>query len=85
MSWKDMKIVSIHAPVRVRLFDMMTREEKQLVSIHAPVRVRLLTQFRFVVGLLVSIHAPVRVRQASGVASRVMARNRLPFEVMEYL
>ena len=55
------KLVSIHAPVKVRLFATLSPPPQREVSIHAPVKVRLkmideLSQWE------VSIHAPVKVR-----------------------
>ena len=56
------RLVSIHAPVRVRLPEHLPLSHSPNVSIHAPVRVRLQAVVAALVGLAVSIHAPVRVR-----------------------
>ena len=54
--------VSIHAPVKVRLNNIIDFRLQSIVSIHAPVKVRLTEYVIEVEEKLVSIHAPVKVR-----------------------
>ena len=57
-----MGIVSIHAPVKVRLVELVLFHTLFAVSIHAPVKVRLNDYAEPIRFYFVSIHAPVKVR-----------------------
>ncbi|AFK55739.1 hypothetical protein TMO_a0336 (plasmid) [Tistrella mobilis KA081020-065] len=61
--------VSIHAPARVRQFDLTAEVRDQIVSIHAPARVRRQVALATRLDIAVSIHAPARVRLLSTTAS----------------